>query len=59
MLLVECNKPMLACKFHFIFYFYLLKSCNSNYSDLLSIANLAAASIASVNASKAHKFYKS
>ena len=29
-------KPMLACKFHFIFYFYLpLKLCNFNYSNLL------------------------
>ena len=29
---------MLACKFHFIFYFYLpLKTCNFNYSNLLLI----------------------
>ena len=31
---------MLACKFHFIFYFYLpLKSCNFNYSNLLLLIN--------------------
>ena len=29
-------KPMLTCKFHFIFYFYLpLKLCSFNYSNLL------------------------
>ena len=33
-------KPMLACKFHFIFYFYLpLKLCNFNYSNLLLLIN--------------------
>ena len=32
----KCIKPMLACTFHFIFYFYLpLKSCNLNYINLL------------------------
>ena len=31
---------MLTCKFHFILYFYLpLKSCNFNYSNLLSLIN--------------------
>ena len=31
---------MLAVKFHFIFYFYLLlKSCNFNYSNLLLLIN--------------------
>ena len=31
---------MLACKFHFIFYFYLpLKSCNFSYSNLLLLIN--------------------
>ena len=33
-------KPMLACKFHFIFYFYLpLKLCNFNHSNLLLLIN--------------------
>ena len=33
-------KPMLACKFHFIFYFYLpLKLCNFNYSNLSLLIN--------------------
>ena len=31
----KCIKPMLACKFHFIFYFYLIKTCNFNDNDLL------------------------
>ena len=33
---------MLACKFHFIFYFYLpLKTCNFNYSNLLLLINIS------------------
>ena len=39
MLLVKALKPTLACKFHFIFYFYLLKSCNFNFSDLVLLIN--------------------
>ena len=35
-----CIKPMITCKFHFIFYFYSpLKSCNFNYSNLLLLIN--------------------
>ena len=33
---------MLACKFHFIFYFYLtLKTCNFNYGNLLLLINIS------------------
>ena len=39
MLSVKALKPKLACKFHFIFYFYLLKSCNFNFSDLFLLIN--------------------
>ena len=38
----KCIKPMLACKFDFIFYFYLLlKTCNFNYSNLLLLINFS------------------
>ena len=39
MLLEKALKPGLTCKFHFIFYFHLLKSCNFNISDLLLLIN--------------------
>ena len=39
MLLAKALKPTLACKFNFIFYFYLLKSCHFNFSDLLLLIN--------------------
>ena len=33
---------MLACKFHFVFYFYLpLKTCSFNYSNLLLLINIS------------------
>ena len=31
----KCINPMLTCKIHFIFYFYLIKTCNFNDNDLL------------------------
>ena len=63
----KCKKPMLACKFNFIFHFYLpLKSCDFNYSNLLLLINTSfgirhcnhqpsATSMVSV---KTHKLYK-
>ena len=35
----KCFKPMLTCKFHLIFYFYLLKPFNFNDSNLLLSIN--------------------
>ena len=64
----KCIKPMLACTFHFISYFYLpLKSCNLNYINLLLlikkimfvldivITNLPPTSMVSVKAQKSYK----
>ena len=40
--IVKCIKHMLACKFYFIFYFYLpLKSCNFDYSNLLLLVDIS------------------
>ena len=36
----KCIKSLLACQFHFIFYFYSIKSCNFDYSDLLQLGKL-------------------
>ena len=57
MLLVQCNKQMLACKVHFIFYFYLNHVILTRAMYCQLIANLAAASMASVKASKGYKYY--
>ena len=49
---------MLACKFHFIFYFYFpLKTCNFNYSNLLLLINFSVGKIHGNHQPQPHQWY--